>query len=139
MDKYVLLVVPSEGYSGIAYITFDVILKENSIDLVTASSVAGAVKSDDNSSSIMTMDFTTVLNHEAEFAGVVIIGGESVSDLLANPDLAKILTDLNSSGGLIVALDKSVKVLEELGISGNNVISSEGNYEQIAENVVSRF
>lgn len=139
MEKYVLLVVPASGYSGLAHITFDVILKENSIEVVTATSVAGAVKSDDEGSSIMTLDFKTVLAHESEFAGAVLIGGGSIDDLSRNEALKTILSDLHSAGSPIVALDNASKILDGFGISGDNVITSEGDYERVAEQFVSKF
>jgi hypothetical protein len=131
MENVVLLIVAQENYSGIAFTTMDVILKENSIDIVVASTENATARADDGSST-MTVSFEEILPRLSDYVGLVLIDG-GMENLKANPGLGEILQKIHHENKLIGVVGNTIEILEELRISGANILKSDDDLENFAE------
>lgn len=128
MTGYVLILV-SSGYSGLTYITFDVILKEFSHDVVVASDENGTVKGDDDSS-VLTVSFSEALEHLEDYIGFVVLGS-SDSDAFTS-----LISDANSKGIPIAVADSLVASLPHLT---NSKVYTSDSLESFVENFSSEL
>lgn len=137
MEKTVLIIVAPENYSGLGFITLDVILKENAIDLVVASIENSTARADDGSST-MTVSFAEVRDHISEYAGVAIVCG-GVEALVSDENLKALLKTLDGSDKPIAVLTDAKQILDAFQITGNNVHVSDDDFESFAEKIATLY
>lgn len=77
MHGTVLLVLTNK-FDDMAFLTSQVILEENSYDVIIASKESGTCKGVDTS--LMTVSLEDALNQSIQYSGLILVGGEGIQD-----------------------------------------------------------
>lgn len=140
-----ILLLLTEGFDDMAYLSNQVILEEAGNDVITASHSSGAIKG--ATSSVMTVSIDEALSQDISYKALILIGGDNLTDI---PNLVDIITQFKKDNKIIGAIGSGVDVLASTGefselssdseiIVSNHTISMKipKNSEEFAEQVVS--
>ena len=71
-----ILLALSEGFDDMAFLSCQVILEENSYDVIISSSEGGAIKGIDSSVISVTLD--EALSQKINYSGIILVGGKNL-------------------------------------------------------------
>jgi len=107
-----ILLILTEGYDDMAYLSSQVILEEAGNDVISASPQGGALKGE--TSSVMTVTIEEALSQEINYIALVIVGGSKLATI---PNLSTIVSQFNTDGKVIAAFDTGISALQSAGIT----------------------
>lgn len=125
-----ILLVLSEGFDDMAFLSCQVIMEENSYDVIVSSSEGGAIKGTD--SSVISVAFDEALSQEINYSGIILIGGKN----LEWGRLGEEIRSYENTGKKIGAIAEGTNVLKNLFTNTN--YSSDTNVI-VDDNIITLF
>lgn len=114
MGTSVLLVL-SENYDDMAFLSCQVILEENGHDVIISSKDRGTIKGE--TSSVIAVSLNTALDQQIDYSALILILSENAEIYNELIDTIKLF---NSNSKFIVSVFSSIKALELADISINS-------------------
>ena len=125
MPGTVLLVLTNK-FDDMAFLTSQVILEENSFDVIIASKERGTCRGVDTS--LMTVSLEDALNQSIQYSGLILVGGEGMEDWdLLNQTILN-FTELSKPIGVIT---DTVSLLPNYSIVKEQVSGTITHFENI--------
>jgi len=118
MAGTVLLVI-TEGFDDMAYLSNQVILEEAGNDVIPVSGESGALKGE--TSSVMTVSISDALSQDIPYVAMILIGGNGLQNI---NELEAMVTEFHQDGKIIGAIGSGIEILKKVGI---NSVSDDGN------------
>lgn len=109
-----ILLLLTEGFDDMAYLSNQVILEEAGNDVITASRSSGAIKG--KTSSVMTVSMEEALSQDISYKALILIGGNTLSSV---PELSETITQFKDGNKIIGAIGTGVDVLTSTGKFGD--------------------
>ena len=101
-----ILLVLSDGFDDMAFLSCQVVMEENNYDVIVASKEGGAIKGMD--SSVISVSFDEALSQKINYLGLVLVGGKN----LEWKSLDETIRFYKNSGKKIGAIAEGTKILQ---------------------------
>ncbi|MCY3411404.1 MAG: hypothetical protein INQ03_07200 [Candidatus Heimdallarchaeota archaeon] len=103
----IAIIVLGEGYDDMSLLSCQVILEENSTDVIISSLINGAVKGED--SSVMAVSFQEAMKQEVEYSALIVLGGKNIENWdLLNSAIRK----FNDEGKIVAGIQNGIDVIK---------------------------
>jgi putative intracellular protease/amidase len=125
-----IILVLSEGFDDMAFLSCQVILEESNYDVIVTSEEGGAIKGED--SSVISVSFDEAFSQNIDYSGLIIVGGRNI-EWNRLDDTLRSYKDL---GKKIGAIAEGTNILQSLFT--NNKFSSDSNVI-VDNNIITLF
>ena len=115
-NKNILIILPAQNFSEHEFVITKTILSRSGFNLFVASDTAGLCIGDNHLKVKADMNLLNI--HEANFAGIVFIGGAGIADYRQNKHLHSIINKFNDAAKIVAAICAAPIILAEAGILG---------------------
>ncbi len=112
--KNILIILPAQNFNEQEFVVTKTILQRSGLNLFIASDAYGLCVGENNLK--VKADINLLNIHEANFAGIVFIGGSGIKDYWQNKHLHSIINKFNENNKIIAAICAAPVILANAGI-----------------------
>ena len=137
-----ILLVLSEGFNDMAFLSCQVILEESNYDVIVTSNEGGAIKGED--SSVISVSFDEALSQKIDYSGLVLVGGKNLEwnklseTIRSYKDLGKKIGAIAEGTNILQGLFSNINHSSDTNVIVDNNIITLFNPNN-SENFVDRF